>query len=711
MAEGVSHRGLSVEDGDKLWDVTHAKIEASADGNSASNNIIVVTRVRPFNQREKDLKTVNCVEMKTEDAANQQCWIADPSKNSGPSQFRFDFCFDTHSPGAKNYVNQQMIFEAVGLDILAKAWSGYNACLFAYGQTGSGKTYSIMGYGEDKGVIPKICDALFYFIAKLGGTDSFKVDASYLEIYNEQIGDLLAPAPNVDEYVPLKPKERIKCEAELKKLLKTKGWDPAQVDELRAKLDPAEWKKQIDVKLPKIREDPEKGVVVDNLKHFAVSSFAECEKLLDEGLTNRTVGSTAMNATSSRSHCVFTLELTQIDGARTSKITLIDLAGSEKTQTAKTEGQSLLEGININKSLSCLGQCIAGLAKSAASRDAEEAKKTPEQRAAEVENARKAEDEKKAKEEAAKEKAKKKAAAPAAKYGVKTGPAVKRIEQMEDFVPFRESVLTWILRDSLVGNSKTVMLAALSPAASNYQETLSTLRFAAQAKQLKTKAIVNEDPVQRLVADLKAEISLLKKQLADGGSAAVGPRDAADAANANAIAATLNAVDAAQTLEHPPPLNSLSKRHSPKEATVEDLAAKEAQVLRLVGEQLAAREAEWREKEANMQRLLSDAAGSNGNGRSGSSSSSSQSTNRKVTSLIHGGHACEGAPYLTVLTKDSATNRTVRISVDASGGKVLRVGQPGALIRQVSQAKIRCKEVKYFFKYAWKVMLPYFIGN
>ena len=135
-----------------------------------------------------------------------------------------------------------------------------------------------------------------------------------------------------------------------------------------------------------MREDPLKGVVVDNLKHFAVASFSDCEKLLEEGLANRTVGATAMNASSSRSHCVFTLALQQLAGTKAeSKITLIDLAGSEKTQTAKTEGQRLAEGITINKSLSCLGQCIAGLAKAAAKRDAEEAKKAPEQRRAEEE--------------------------------------------------------------------------------------------------------------------------------------------------------------------------------------------------------------------------------------------------------------------------------------------------------------------------------------
>jgi len=106
---------------------------------------------------------------------------------------------------------------------------------------------------------------------------------------------------------------------------------------------------------------------------------------------------------------------------------------------------------------------------------------------------------------------------------VKTGAPPKSVEALEDFVPFRESVLTWILRDSLVGNSKTVMLAAISPSATNYHETLSTLRFAAQAKQLKTKAIVNEDPVQRLVADLKAEVARLQVSTEGGGGGASVP--------------------------------------------------------------------------------------------------------------------------------------------------------------------------------------------
>jgi len=169
-------------------------------------------------------------------------------------------------------------------------------------------------YGEDKGVIPRVCDALFYFIASQGakaGTPQFKVDASYLEVYNETITDLLCPPPKEIEFVPLKPKERIKLEAKLKKLKKESPKEVAEmakretaIAELSALLDPEEAARQATAVLPKIREDPDKGVVVDNLKHFAVATFEDCNKLLEEGLANRTTGSTAMNASSSR--CAFT---------------------------------------------------------------------------------------------------------------------------------------------------------------------------------------------------------------------------------------------------------------------------------------------------------------------------------------------------------------------------------------------------------------------
>jgi len=266
----------------------------------------------------------------------------------------------------------------------------------------------VMGYGADKGVIPRICESLFYFVERTGKPDMYKVDACYLEVYNENISDLLCPPAKEEDIVILSPKERMKLEEKIKKMIRNKN-DEADIQRLRVQLDPSLAKKNAEALAPRVREDPEKGVVVDNLKHFAVTCFGDCEKLLDEGLGNRTVGSTAMNASSSRSHCVFTLELVQVEKKATSKITLVDLAGSEKTETAKTEGQGLLEGININKSLSCLGQCIGALAKAAMKKDAEDSKKSPEQLAAEA----KAKEDEKAAREAADERARKKAAAKA----------------------------------------------------------------------------------------------------------------------------------------------------------------------------------------------------------------------------------------------------------------------------------------------------------
>eukprot|EP00615_Pteridomonas_danica_P020278 CAMPEP_0114385292 /NCGR_PEP_ID=MMETSP0102-20121206/5899_1 /TAXON_ID=38822 ORGANISM="Pteridomonas danica, Strain PT" /NCGR_SAMPLE_ID=MMETSP0102 /ASSEMBLY_ACC=CAM_ASM_000212 /LENGTH=136 /DNA_ID=CAMNT_0001541819 /DNA_START=35 /DNA_END=441 /DNA_ORIENTATION=+ len=132
---------MGEEDGEEMWNITEKKMNET--GNQ-SNNIAVVVRVRPFNQREKDLNTYKCIEMKASDPINNQTWISDPSAKPDvpPTKFRFDYCFDSFDPTASNFINQETVFRAVGLDILAKAWSGYNACLFAYGQTGSGKTYS-----------------------------------------------------------------------------------------------------------------------------------------------------------------------------------------------------------------------------------------------------------------------------------------------------------------------------------------------------------------------------------------------------------------------------------------------------------------------------------------------------------------------------------------------------------------------------------------
>ena len=131
MAAEEEWVGLSPEQGEELWTIMEEKMK-NGQSQGASNNIVVMTRTRPFNQREKDLKTYNCIECKSDDPANQQVWIRDPAKpDDAPSEFRYDFCFDSFDPQSSQFVNQEIVFNSVGLDILAKAWSGYNACLFA----------------------------------------------------------------------------------------------------------------------------------------------------------------------------------------------------------------------------------------------------------------------------------------------------------------------------------------------------------------------------------------------------------------------------------------------------------------------------------------------------------------------------------------------------------------------------------------------------
>ncbi|XP_060912714.1 kinesin-like protein KIF1B isoform X4 [Labrus mixtus] len=217
----------------------------------------------------------------------------------------------------------------------------------------------------------------------------------------------------------------------------------------------------------RVREHPLLGPYVEDLSKLAVTSYTDIADLMDAGNKARTVAATNMNETSSRSHAVFTIVFTQkkhdsetdLSTEKVSKISLVDLAGSERADSTGAKGTRLKEGANINKSLTTLGKVISALA--------------------EVDNC------------TSKSKKKKKS----------------------DFIPYRDSVLTWLLRENLGGNSRTAMVAALSPADINYDETLSTLRYADRAKNIKCNAVINEDPNNKLVRDLKDEVSRLKELL------------------------------------------------------------------------------------------------------------------------------------------------------------------------------------------------------
>ncbi|XP_078336846.1 kinesin-like protein KIF28 isoform X12 [Crassostrea virginica] len=387
-------------------------------------SVKVAVRVRPFNQREKDRSAKLIIKMQ-----GQMTSISNPeAPNEEPKSFSFDYSYWSHDgfkersdgilepAGGSNYSSQRRVFEDLGQGVLDNAFEGYNCSLFAYGQTGSGKSYSMVGYGQNKGIVPITCDEMFKSIDK--NTDSnkrFEVTFSMLEIYNEQVRDLLSK------------------------------------DNPKGGLN--------------VRQNPKLGLFyVENLKRVPVGSYAEIEKRTEQGTASRTVASTNMNATSSRAHTVVTITFDQIikseSGSETKKssvMNLVDLAGSERADSTGATGDRLKEGANINKSLSALGNVISALADLS--------------------------------------------------MGTK-----KKI-----MVPYRDSILTKLLQNALGGNSKTIMIAALSPADINYDETLSTLRYADRAKKIKNKAVVNENPLDKLIRELKEENERLKKAMEGGG--------------------------------------------------------------------------------------------------------------------------------------------------------------------------------------------------
>ncbi|XP_069112007.1 kinesin-like protein KIF28 isoform X3 [Argopecten irradians] len=384
----------------------------------------VAVRVRPFNQREKDRKAQLMIKM-----SGQMTTISNPeAPNEEPKKFSFDYSYWSHdgmvesaeglfepTPGS-NYASQRKVFEDLGQGVLDNAFEGYNCSLFAYGQTGSGKSYSMVGYGANRGIVPITCDELFKTMSTNTDTNKrFEVTFSMLEIYNEQVRDLLSRE---------NPKGGLQ-----------------------------------------VRQNPKLGLFyVENLKKVPVGSYVEIEKRMDQGTANRTVASTNMNATSSRAHTVVSITFDQIiksdSGSETKKssvMNLVDLAGSERADSTGATGDRLKEGANINKSLSALGNVISALA------------------------------------------------------DLSTGSKKKIV------VPYRDSVLTKLLQNALGGNSKTIMIAALSPADINYDETLSTLRYADRAKKIKNKAVINENPMDKLIRELKEENDRLKKAMESGG--------------------------------------------------------------------------------------------------------------------------------------------------------------------------------------------------
>lgn len=378
----------------------------------------MAVRVRPFNDREKELNSTCVVDMEN------PVTILKAHGKEEERRFTFDYSlwsFDQFTtepngylkPSGAKYADQQYVFKEVGQRVLDNAYEGYHCCLFAYGQTGSGKSYSMIGYGENRGIVPVACEELFKRIGQKKEGEEFEVHASMLEIYNEEIQDLTIDANT-------RPKGGLK-----------------------------------------VRESPLLGVFVDKVKKNFVEDYQQVQRVMDLGTKNRTIAATQMNATSSRAHTVITLEFKQkitkdgITVEKLSMINLVDLAGSERQDKTGATGARLKEAVNINLSLTTLGQVISALAENS--------------------------------------------------------------EGGKKFVPYRNSSLTRILQNALGGNSQTIMICAVSPSSDNYEETLSTLRYADQAKKIKNKPVVNESETDKLIRELKEENERLKKLLAEKG--------------------------------------------------------------------------------------------------------------------------------------------------------------------------------------------------
>ncbi|KAF4075373.1 hypothetical protein AMELA_G00233910 [Ameiurus melas] len=358
-------------------------------------SVRVAVRVRPMNEREKELSAQGIIEMEGNKTTITNLKIPDgvtgDSVRERTKTFTYDFSYDSGDRSSTGFVSQEKVFKDLGSDVLKAAFEGYNACIFAYGQTGSGKSYTMMGNQGDVGLIPRICEGLFTRITGMTRRDeaSFRTEVSYLEIYNERVRDLLR-----------------------RKLAKTYNL--------------------------RVREHPKDGPYVEDLSKHLVQNYGDVEELMEAGNINRTTASTGMNDASSRSHAIFTINFTQV-----------------------THAPQLVLG---------RGFAVGVLAKADMS-------------------------------------------APDGGSG--------HLKKKQVFVPYRDSVLTWLLKDSLGGNSKTIMIATISPADVNYGETLSTLRYANRAKNIINKPTINEDANVRLIRELRAEIARLKALLVQGNQIAL----------------------------------------------------------------------------------------------------------------------------------------------------------------------------------------------
>lgn len=367
-----------------------------------SEALKVVVRCRPMSRKEEASGYERILEM---DVKLGQVTLRNPKASPGElaKTFTFDAVYDASS-------KQADLYDETVRPLIDSVLQGFNGTLFAYGQTGTGKTYTMQGVWADlekRGVIPNSFEHIFTHISR-SQNQQYLVRASYLEIYQEEIRDLLAKDQS---------------------------------------------------KKMELKENPETGVYIKDLSSFVTKNVKEIEHVMNLGNQTRSVGSTNMNEYSSRSHAIFviTVECSETgpdgeDHIRVGKLNLVDLAGSERQSKMGAQGERPKEASKINLSLSALGNVISAL-----------------------------------------------------------------VDGKSTHIPYRDSKLTRLLQDSLGGNAKTIMVATLGPASHSYDESLSTLRFANRAKNIKNKPRVNEDPKDTLLREFQEEIIRLKAQLEKRG--------------------------------------------------------------------------------------------------------------------------------------------------------------------------------------------------
>ncbi|KAK4872801.1 hypothetical protein RN001_014830 [Aquatica leii] len=405
----LSSRGSETGSIERLTDSSHSQRIISS-CNSIEDNINVVVRVRPLNPKEIKARDISVVHF----PGHGQI-LVDHVPNGGNAQksklFSYNVVFE---PAA----TQEDVLQFSGIKrLIEMAVEGFRCTAFCYGQTGSGKTHTLTGppklfnkktpsYSDSHGLVFRSFLYLFKLLEQKSDIH-FILKASFLEIYNEKVIDLLNSGT---------------------------ARKPLAV----------RWSKKA------------RGFFVENLFTVDCEEIDDLSAVLEEGMRNRSVGSHNMNEYSSRSHTILTVHITSEQPAekgvfisRSGKINFVDLAGSEMTKKTQSEGKTLEEANNINKSLMVLGYCIASLSDN---------------------------------------------------------------KRRNNHIPYRDSQLTKLLADSLAGNGVTLMIACISPAMSNLTETINTLRYAARAKRIRTKPIVVMDPREALIITLKREVNVLQSE-------------------------------------------------------------------------------------------------------------------------------------------------------------------------------------------------------